>query len=463
MVSTREKTSSKGVKRSAESGSATSPPTKKGKVTEKGQKTLEETIGVENDEGIAEQSNANHTSNKETKLENNKAQVNALDKREEALDKRQKALEEKEGNLKNSEKEQGTNDMVMSGVEDDQDIAEQISEKPADGQKNGNGLRDGEKNAFDEVKGDAEEVKEAAAEEQDSKTEAISKNNGSVTEDKEREEQMPSSILEKGIIYFFFRGRVGVENPQGIEDVARSYIVLRPLPLGAQLHDGPLPDDGNARLLALPKKILPKTKQDRFLLFVESPKAHIKDLRKQFGSSDYATQSGTSHTPSATPLAEGVYAITSTGRESHLAYHITYPEVGEVQKEFGINTKGSFVLSLKNPEAPAPANASLSNPASYPAELQDRFRKLRWLPLEPEFLNYESSQVLFIGEGAGDYGNALDEMEKDERDGKENPEEEVERLFEEDFARVKSLREDDPVFADLGMSSKAFTAVKTTW
>ena len=80
------------------------------------------------------------------------------------------------------------------------------------------------------VKADADEVKKASEEEQESKTKDVVENNNSVIEDEEREAKIPSSILEKGIIYFFFRGRVGVEDPQGIEDVARSYIVLRPLP-----------------------------------------------------------------------------------------------------------------------------------------------------------------------------------------------------------------------------------------
>lgn len=216
-----------------------------------------------------------------------------------------------------------------------------------DDSKNSNGLKDGEKNAFEEVKGDVNEVKQAAKEEQDQKTEKITKDNESVVTDSKREAAIPSSILEKGIIYFFFRGRVGIEDPQGLEDVARSYIVLRPLPLGAKIGEGPLEDTGNARLLALPKKMLPKSKQDRFLMFVEKPKQFIKDLREQFSGNEYATKtSGTSNTPAATPFAEGVYAITSTGRESHLAYFITVPEkIGEVQKELGVDEKGSFSTS----------------------------------------------------------------------------------------------------------------------
>lgn len=105
-----------------------------------------------------------------------------------------------------------------------------------------------------------------------------------------RQEEIPSSILEKGIIYFFFRSRVNVSEPQGIEDVARSYIVLRPLPIGAKITSETLSDDGNARLLALPKKKLPQSGKDKFLVFVEKKGATVKDLREQFSGNEYATQ-----------------------------------------------------------------------------------------------------------------------------------------------------------------------------
>lgn len=113
----------------------------------------------------------------------------------------------------------------------------------------------------------------------------------SILQDKAREEAMPSSILEKGIIYFFFRGRVGVEDPKSVDDIARSFIVLRPLPIGAKIGEGALEDTGNARLLSLPKKVLPKSQNDRFLMFVDKPRSSIKDLKENFVSgSDYATR-----------------------------------------------------------------------------------------------------------------------------------------------------------------------------
>jgi len=167
------------------------------------------------------------------------------------------------------------------------------------------------------------------------------------------------------------RGRVGTDNPTGVLDIARSYIVLRPLPAGAALGDGAIVDMKNNRLLALPKKVLPKSGNDKFLTFVEKAGVSLDDLRKDFmEGSDYSTKTtGTSHSPAVTPIGEGVYAITTTGRESHLVYMLTIPsEIGDVQEEMGLQEKGSFVLSLKNPTASAPANATLPQGPDYPKE-----------------------------------------------------------------------------------------------
>lgn len=194
--------------------------------------------------------------------------------------------------------------------------------------------------------------------------------NGAV-ESTEREEETPASILEKGILYFFFRGRVGIDDPSSVGDVARSYMVMRPLPHGAKLGEGEIGDAGNCRLLALPKKVLPTSGKDRFLMFVEKTQMSLKDLKDNFlSASDYDTKTaGTRHTPAATPVGEGIYAITSTGRESHLAYMLTIPtKLSEVQEDIGLRERGSFITSTKNPKYPSPANAGLSEGADYPKE-----------------------------------------------------------------------------------------------
>lgn len=194
---------------------------------------------------------------------------------------------------------------------------------------------------------------------------------GAVEVSAERKEAMPSNILEKGIIYFFIRARVGVDDPSSVQDVARSFIVLRPLPQGAKIGDGNLEDTKNNRLLALPKKVLPKSSRDVFMSFVEKAGVTIKELKEDFmKGSDYDTKTtGVSHSPPVTPIGEGVYALTTTGRDSHLAYMLTIPsELGEVQKEMGLNEKGSFALSAKNPARPGPANTNLDQGPDFPKE-----------------------------------------------------------------------------------------------
>ena len=190
----------------------------------------------------------------------------------------------------------------------------------------------------------------------------------------------PSSILEKGLIYFFFRGRVGINEPSSPTDLARSYIILRPIPHSSKLTDGPIGDTDStttktptARLLALPKKVLPLSPKDRFMVFVEKSGASMDEIKTQLSSSDYVTKTqGARHTPAAAPMGEGVYAITSTGEgraQTHLAYILTRPEeVGEVQQDVGLKKQGSFLTSAKNPTVAAPAGASLPKGAEYPKE-----------------------------------------------------------------------------------------------
>ena len=145
--------------------------------------------------------------------------------------------------------------------------------------------------------------------------------------------------------------------------------------------------------------------------------------------------------------------------DQFVSSHIT-----NYQIQLGVNEKGSFVLSVKNPKTPSPGNTGLDNPAQYPEDLQKKFRELRWMPVEPALLEYENTQVLFIGEGFGNFGHSLDEMSKDEKnDKKEKPEDEIEQLLDEEHDRVDKLKEDDPVFADLGLSSKEYQKMKTTW
>jgi cobalamin biosynthesis protein CobT len=105
---------------------------------------------------------------------------------------------------------------------------------------------------------------------------------GAIEQSSQREKQIPSNILEKGLIYFFTRNRVGIDDADSVGDLQRTFFVLRPLPTGAKLGDGAIPDLKNNRLFALPKKTFPKSHNDRFMAFVEKANTTIQDLKDNF-------------------------------------------------------------------------------------------------------------------------------------------------------------------------------------
>ena len=364
-----------------------------------------------------------------------------------------------------SKDEQNPDQSSRNKVADEHSSAKEESKLQSNGDHD-QAPEDGKKtvNGFDEIMtADKTEPANTTPEGTGTKVEA---KDTAVKVNEERESALPSSILEKGIIYFFFRGRVGVENPSGVDEIARSYIVLRPLPQGAALGHGPIGDSDSTRLLALPKKVLPVSPKDRFMTFVEKGKTTIDNIKEQLSSSDYSTKTvSVRHSPSADPIGEGVYAITQTGRETHLAYIITIPEhLDDVQRDVGLRQRGSYITSAKNPESAAPANASLPQGAAYPREILDEFGGRGWMPLKPRLLDYDNTQFLLIGHGDGALEKAAKAQNDEEKEeNKETPLHEIEKLEEEDENRVKGLGMEDAVFTDLGLSSKEYSKVRTAW
>ena len=179
------------------------------------------------------------------------------------------------------------------------------------------------------------------------------------------------TLIERGIIYFFTRSRVNIENPHSVNDLQRTYFVLRPIPQDVKLDDGLKKDDGNNRLIALPKKVFPRHHRDKFMAFVEKGKATINDLKEGFfPGSEYTTKTrGVQHQPPIMPIAEGVYSITRKDGSSYLTYILNIPmNIDEVQYDLGLQPKGSFIVSVKNPERPGPPQARLPKGPELPKE-----------------------------------------------------------------------------------------------
>ncbi|KAL2865851.1 uncharacterized protein BJX67DRAFT_157154 [Aspergillus lucknowensis] len=286
---------------------------------------------------------------------------------------------------------------------------------------------------------------------------------------REREEQIPSTILEKGIIYFFYRGRVNVREPQSIEDVARSFFVLRPTPLGAALEpeQGAADTGAKCRLLMLPKKKYPISGREREMSFVEKSGTSLKELQQNFIAGDsYETATrGTREVPEARPYAEGVYAITSTKKATHLVYHITLPEkLGEIQEDFGLSERGSWLLQSKNPKFPGPPYARLPQEPEFPERIQEKFKDYRWIPTEPELLEYPNAQLLMIGSAAGDLGKAAKVEPGEKKPEEEQPEEEVIKMEDENEDRLETLGGDHAIYKDLGYhAQEKYPKLATTW
>jgi len=57
-------------------------------------------------------------------------------------------------------------------------------------------------------------------------------------------------------------------------------------------------------------------------------------------------------------------------------------------------------VSVKNPEAPSPPGMGLheTRRATFPKQLQERFRGRRFIPVDPpEFLDHEGAEILLVG------------------------------------------------------------------
>lgn len=132
------------------------------------------------------------------------------------------------------------------------------------------------------------------------------------TTSKQKDCADPANILERGIINFFCRGRVEINHPKELNDITHSYMTLRPIAHDANMDDEPLinalTNEVRARLLAIPKKTLPKSGEDRLMAFVEKGNSTYDELAKEFlESKSYTTKTaGERHQLKATPVGEGL-------------------------------------------------------------------------------------------------------------------------------------------------------------
>jgi hypothetical protein len=218
--------------------------------------------------------------------------------------------------------------------------------------------------------------------------------------------------LERGDIYFFYRPRVEREDPGGRGDVQNLHLVLSP--------DG----KRSYRLINVGRDKLPDPSRKgraRFWCFVEMATGKPRELVDALGPETYQTKTrGERHQPAARPAGEGVYQIVRHGDHTHLVYALELPdEPGEVQQELGIEPEASYILSVKNPDAPTPEGAGLPDRAraEYPRELSDRFRGRKFADVDPpDFLDHAGAELLLVAASAdveAELGLHLDTEDED--------------------------------------------------
>lgn len=197
-------------------------------------------------------------------------------------------------------------------------------------------------------------------------------------------------VVEKGDIYFAYRPRIETEAAEGLGDVQRFYMVLKP--------EG----QKRFRVAVLGRKRLPQAREhERIWGFIDSVPATGAAVEKEFQEQHYATKTRGERTlPPVRPAGEGVYALTRRGRNLHLSYELELPRhPGEVQQEFNIEPQAAYIVAIKNPERPSPPGSGLPDKAeaNYPKPLEREFRGRRFAAEDPHLLDYEGAEFILIG------------------------------------------------------------------
>ncbi|KAL1925708.1 uncharacterized protein VTP21DRAFT_591 [Calcarisporiella thermophila] len=265
------------------------------------------------------------------------------------------------------------------------------------------------------------------------------------------------STMEKGHIYYFYRPKVKKSEVSDADDIQRFYFVLKPTYLKrddkeytAETGVNDKVSVAKYRLIVIGKKRLPEVEaHGRYFGFVRKATHDLKELNDLLGKEEYDTQTRGHRTlEPCRPCGYGVYSIIPR----HLAYELTIPHSpGEVQEELNIEKVGSFVISIKNPEGPAPPNLGLSSgqKAEFPEDLLERFKGRRFIPLEDtSYLEYDGCEILLIGARSNVkhyVGTELDEMEK------------------EDEIVVEHLGPEHAIFKQLSMQEKPTAPLFGDW
>jgi hypothetical protein len=259
-------------------------------------------------------------------------------------------------------------------------------------------------------------------------------------------------ILEQGDIFFFFRPKVSAKDIKSIEDVRRFYMVLSPEE-EQKIIDDTNNNDTNPkekkiyRLFIIGKKSLPEIRKtearssERFWAQVGGIFYDSKNLVEDLTADEYRKGDA------ARPVGEGKYAIIEHQNHAELAFILEMPqEIGEAQKELGIQKEASYIITVINPYKPVSegyTTAEAERP-KYPKDVQNYLTKTegKFIPLSQNLtlINYQNAQIILIGAREGkDVIKQEIGLDIETEEGKEN-------LFSSDiFTKLKIRKEQVPI------------------
>jgi hypothetical protein len=198
-----------------------------------------------------------------------------------------------------------------------------------------------------------------------------------------------AQVLERGEVDFLYRPRVGEEHPETLAQVQRFHAVLKPW------------DQPRYRRLLIGRKRLPDaSERERFWAYVDRVAGRLEAIHRDLGEEDYETRTrGVRHQPGARAAGGGAYAIVSHDRHAHLAYALAPAELDDMQQALRIDPRANYIVAVRNPDAPSLWGLYRRARPAYPAHLRERFRRRRYAPLEPAFLDHEGTELILIGAG----------------------------------------------------------------
>jgi len=225
-------------------------------------------------------------------------------------------------------------------------------------------------------------------------------------------EKVNVKILEQGDIFFFFRPKVSAKDIKSIDDVRRFYMVLCPEEK-QKIIDGTNNDTNPQekkiyRLFIIGKKSLPEIRKtearssQRFWAQVGGIFYDPQNLVEDLTADEYKKGDA------ARPVGEGKYAIIEHQNHAELAFILEMPqEIGEAQKELGIQKEASYIITVINPYKPVSegyTTAEAERP-KYPEDIQKYLNKTdgKFIPLSQNLtlINYQNAQIILIGAREG--------------------------------------------------------------